>query len=133
MKILHEYTVLKNEYVVPVDVDGTLITHLTTAELSLLPSEDVISVYDKVEQRFIKVGINRPMVRLVKEEFSRGAHVIIWSRGGFEWAEAVIKAIELQNHVHQIMSKPLSYFDDLPVEDWLKHRVFLPPNTTYKR
>ncbi len=110
----------------PFDVDGTLV----------LPAADRgehVNVYDPIEHKLIRMRVHEPMVRLLKEEHHRGNFVIVWSRGGYEWAAEVVKALKLEDYVHLISDKPFVIFDDLPVEDWLKYRVFLPPDTVYKR
>lgn len=122
-------TIIKNENVSPFDVDETLILHLPIEQIAL---KDRVSVYDPVDKGFIILGINRPMVRLLKEEFQRGSHVIVWSRGGHEWAANVVKALDLSKQVHLVMTKPLVYFDDKAVADWLPYRVYLKPDTVYK-
>lgn len=121
---------IRNEKVVFCDVDDTLILHLSEKKLK---KYDTIEVQDPLNKsETITVGVHAPMVRLLKEEYARGAHVIVWSMGGYEWAESVIKALGLYDHVHQIMSKPIVYFDDKPIEEWLRYRVYLKPNTVYK-
>lgn len=128
--------VLKGENNVFCDVDGTLIYHVRqTSQLNV--GETILNVQDPLDaSKNIKVGVNRNMVRLLKEEYQRGSRVIVWSRGGWQWAQNVVKALDLGKRLERdiiIMSKPLVYFDDLPVEQWLQHRVFIEPATPYKR
>ena len=80
----------------------------------------------------IKVGVHEPMVRLLKEESHRGSHIVVWSRGGYEWATNVLKALCIEDYVDQVMSKPSAYFDDKDISEWLKYRVYLKPDTIYK-
>lgn len=119
----------KSEQVSPWDIDGTLIIHLSDNQLVMHPKVDV---YDAVTKKFITVGINTPMVRLLREEAHRGACIKVWSRGGWEWAANVIKALGLVTCVDEVMSKPMVYFDDIPIEQWLPYRVFIAPDTVYK-
>lgn len=117
---------IKSEYVVMVDVDDTLVMHCIDDSM---PS---IQVYDTVEDKFMTMHVNMPMVRLMKEEKSRGAYIIVWSAGGYEYASNVIRALHLEKFVDEVMSKPKVYLDDKPVEEWLKYRVWIDPKTVYK-
>lgn len=115
--------VIKNENTVFFDVDNTLI---------LCASEYIchkkIWVYDPITNSKIEVAVHGSMIRLLREEHHRGSHVIVWSRGGYEWASNVIRALDLENYVHLVMTKPMAYFDDIPIETWLTNRVYFEPN-----
>lgn len=123
---------IKIENTRPFDIDDTLI---------LLPKHDdpadtrYVYVTDPVypHGELLKFRVHEPMVRLLKEEATRGSFVIVHSRGGYQWAQNVIDALGLRQYVNLCMSKPLVYFDDTPVELWLKDRVYIDPNTRYKR
>lgn len=120
----------KNEAILPVDIDGTLITHI---HKPIYYTDDCLAVVDPLDStKVIYVEANHAMIRLLKEEHHRGACIKVWSRGGWEWAQNVIKALELEQYVDEIMSKPRSYFDDLPIEKWLTDRVFIRPGVPYK-
>ncbi len=121
--------VIRNENVDPYDIDGTLIMH---DRLINIPDSERVRVVDPVTGGTLTVRINRPMVRLLMESKARGSYVIVWSRGGFQWAENVIKALSLTAYVDQVMSKPMAYFDDTPIEKWLPYRVMIQPNEVYK-
>lgn len=124
---MSEPLVIKNENVRPFDVDGCLIVRKEE-------STETAIVIDPVDiTRYIEVGINLPMVRLLEEEFQRGSYIEVWSRSGWEWAYNVIDALGLLEKVHVIKSKPIVYFDNEPVENWLKDRVFIGPDVPYKR
>lgn len=122
--------IIKNENVDPYDVDGTLIIH---DDPSTIPVKDQVRVYDTITKKFIVVRINRPMVRLLMESKSRGSYVRVWSRGGWRWASDVIKALDLVDYVDSVESKPMAYFDDTPIEQWLPYRVFIGPEVVYKK
>lgn len=119
----------KNEQNAFFDIDGTLIIHINSSTYTKMPKVDV---YDAVTKKYITVGVNTAMVRLLKEEHHRGTCIKVWSRGGWEWASNVIKALDLVPLVDEVMSKPMAYFDDVPIQEWLPYRVFLPPDTVYK-
>ena len=118
--------ILKREHIRPFDVDGCLIVDQPGGAYN-------IDVYDAVTKQYIKVGVNSNMVRLLKEERQRGSYIVVWSRSGWEWAANVVRALNLEQYVDRVMSKPIVYFDDTPVEHWLKDRVFIGPEVRYKR
>ena len=119
---------IRNERIIPCDVDDTLIIH-NPKGMNIARA----SVLDPESGRFLSMGVNEPMVKLVKEEKHRGAYVIVWSRGGYQWALNVVAALELQDYVDLILTKPMVYFDDTPVDKWLETRIYLDPETVYKR
>lgn len=123
--------ILENERLVMVDVDDTIVMH----------REFDKSIYSKVKSTRIKcrhtgeilqLEINKNMVRLLKEEHNRGSTIVVWSRGGYQWAADVITALGLEAYVDTVMSKPLVYFDDKPVTEWLTDRVYIGPDQFYK-
>lgn len=120
--------VVKNERIVPVDIDDTLVMHQNYDNIAFPKS-----IRDPYEDcKYVEVWPNLPMIKIMKEEHKRGSFVIVWSKGGFAWAEAVIKALQLEEYVDMIMSKPFVYLDDKDVGEWLKDRVYLKPTTIYK-
>lgn len=119
--------IIESENTVFFDVDGTLV--LAHGEG---PGRD-ISILDPVTHNYITLTAHEPNIRLLEEEHHRGSFVVVWSRGGYEWATNVIKALNLQDRVHIVMSKPLVYFDDVQIDKWLPYRVYLEPSTIYKK
>lgn len=121
--------VIKGENNCFFDVDDTLtLTYRPSG--SLYP---VVWVKDPLTRhRSIKRYVHEPMVRLLKEEIHRGATVFVWSRGGYEWAAEVLKALKIKSTKLYVLSKPHAYFDDIPIEQWLTNRVYLQPGTNYK-
>lgn len=64
-------------------------------------------------------------IDLLKKHYGRGKTVIVWSAAGYKWAEAVVEALGLKDHVHFIMTKPMSYVDDLEASEILGSRIYL--------
>ena len=123
--------VVKNERTIFVDVDDTLVMHEKHPGNTNL---DLVFIPDNINLRTeIKVWCNNSMIRQVKEEFLRGSHIVVWSKGGYQWAEQVLKALDLCNYVHIVMTKPFAYFDDKPAYEWMSERVFLEPSVKYKQ
>jgi hypothetical protein len=119
--------VIQNERVIPIDVDETLVMH------SYFDGAVALDVLDPHSNVHVTVYPNQNMIRLLKDEFARGAYIIVWSRGGYAWADAILAALNLQNHVNLVLTKPLVYMDDTSVYDWLKDRVYIGPTVIYKQ
>lgn len=125
--------IIARERLVMCDIDDTLVMHRSLPKpYSWKDDGNCILVRDRHTGENFILEINKNMVRLLKEEHNRGATVIVWSRGGYQWAADVITALDLQGFVHTVMSKPLVYFDDKPVTEWLTDRVYIGPDANYK-
>ena len=57
--------------------------------------------------------INKGNLEELKRHGSRGIDVIVWSQGGVQSAQSVVRALKLENYVAGIMTKPFCYYDDL--------------------
>lgn len=55
---------------------------------------------------------NQPAIDHLKKMKARGFAVIVWSAGGSNWAEAVVKALNLEEHVDLVMPKIDYHLDD---------------------
>lgn len=55
----------------------------------------------------------------------RGHTVIVWSAGGWEWAEAVVKALKLEKYVDLVIEKPVWFYDDLTPNEFMGKRYFM--------
>ena len=51
--------------------------------------------------------------------------IIVWSQGGFVWAEMVVKALGLEAYVDACVDKPFRYYDDLPCEQFMGERSYI--------
>lgn len=63
-------------------------------------------------------------VNLMKEFKAVGWQVVVWSAGGADHAERVIKLLKMEEYVDLIVSKPQVYVDDLALENQHIKRVF---------
>lgn len=121
--------VIRNERIIPTDIDETLVMHDNP-----LSYNKYITVEDPHEAgKYINLGVNQAMVKILKDEKARGAYIIAWSRSGNAWAETIIKALDLTNFVDLILTKPLVYLDDKDASEWMRDRVYIGPNTVYKQ
>ena len=50
----------------------------------------------------------------------RGHHVVVWSAGGWEWADRIVRELNLQNFVDEVRCKPDWYHDDKPADEWMR-------------
>ena len=111
--------VLKGESVVYYDCDDTLVIW------------DVSR--DKIDETMqfnyygtIKVLLpHKRHIALLKEQKKNGKMVVVWTAAGWEWAQEVVKVLELEPHVDVILSKPTAYVDDLDAKEFMGHRIFL--------
>lgn len=109
------------------DVDDTLVIWDRNAHLS-----DLIKCIDPYSQEELYLNPHKHHIRLLKEKHTRGDLIVVWSAGGALWAEAVVKALGLENYVDLVLDKPKSYVDDLDVNDWLKERIYINANSKWK-
>lgn len=69
--------------------------------------------------------INQPQVDRLKMHRIWGNGVIVWSKSGFDWAEAVVNALELNDYVDAILAKPTYYYDDKKCCQFLTEHRYL--------
>jgi len=111
------------------DVDDTLV--MWDLENAFGLEVEVKCPYSESDQHFYLVR-NEPMIEMLKTKHARGCYIIVWSQGGEAWADAVVKALGIEQYVHQTMSKPSSYGDDLPASEWMHGRVYLKPDHKWR-
>lgn len=84
---------------------------------------------------FVKIELNgfkevhwilKENVEALKLHKSRGHTVVVWSAGGYQWAEAVVKALKLEDMVDLVCGKPMWLYDDLQPEDFLPRAKLAP-------
>lgn len=63
-------------------------------------------------------------VKALKAHRNRGHVVIVWSAGGYKWAEAVVKALNLEKYVNLVCCKPSWIYDDLDSSAWMPKPKF---------
>lgn len=107
--------VVKNELVVGVDIDGTLIRPCETGSIKMPYGSKICSFEPIVEH-----------VDLVKSWKNRGYFVIVWSHGGWEHAQHAVRALKLERFVDLIITKPSKHLDDKEdVGSIVGQRVFI--------
>lgn len=103
--------VIDSDKIVCFDVDDTLITQ----DFHEQKPEAVI----ECNGHKTEVLIINNNVEAIKRHKRQGQIVIVWSAAGFRWASSVVKALKLEKYVDIAMSKPMWYYDDLPVQKWM--------------
>ena len=74
----------------------------------------------------IKCVPHHKHIKLLKEFKSRGHSVVVWSDGGYDWAQLLVKELNLIKYVDLIMCKPKWYLDDLTCKDFLGKHFYFP-------
>lgn len=90
------------------DVDDTLVMW----EIPDGFEEDLVTV--KCREYAELLAPNKYNIKHLKKLASRGHAIIVWSAGGADWAESVVKALDLEDFVHVVTSKPHYMIDDMP-------------------
>lgn len=115
--------IAQSENVITFDVDDTLIMW---DENHTQPFEGAVKVECPWDN---SVTYHRPHsrhIRFLKKQFEKGMTVVVWSAAGTKWAEAVVRALRIQDHVHFVMAKPIKWVDDLhQAADVLGVRIYL--------
>lgn len=93
------------------DVDNTLVFSLR--EYPHQVSNEIVKINGR------KFWVHLPHVETIKDFKARGHTVVVWSAGGSEWAEAVIEALELEQYVDLVISKPDWFVDDKPASSFM--------------
>jgi len=101
------------------DVDNTLLEWKSCSK----DDQHAIKMSNDNNFTFYKKPINANIDALI-EHANAGHIVIVWSKGGVEWATDVVRALKLENHVDIVLSKPDWYYDDMDAICWLPERQF---------
>lgn len=64
-------------------------------------------------------------VEQLKKHKARGHFVCVWSAGGWEWAQAAVKALGLEQYVDLVISKPRWTYDDLQAEQFMPKSQYM--------
>jgi hypothetical protein len=108
---------VENTSIITFDVDDTLVMHEP-------PSQYSPTIKIEYFGNDVYVTPNEWIINQLKYHANRGHFVIVWSQQGFEWVDAVIKSLNLEDYVNLKMSKPRCYYDDLPSQEWMGQRIW---------
>lgn len=100
------------------DVDDTLVMwHGNVVKPK--SSEGTVTLKDPRDGSTLFLKVHDEHVEMLKGHKMRGHSVVVWSAGGADWAEYVIKELKLESYVDVIMSKPNWWYDDLLAKEIL--------------
>lgn len=114
---------IKNELIVFSDCDDTLVIW---RDDSMSPGDGKVEIVDPYDGSRVFLYPHIKHIKLLADYKARGYTIFVWSAAGQPWSEAVVKALEIENIVDFVMSKPVKYMDDLHAKDILGQRVYIP-------
>lgn len=103
-------TTIMSQKAVYFDIDQTLLMF----NAPLFASDRILELPNGV-----KVSINRRHIDAMKQHKARGHTIIVWSAGGWEWADRVVALLDLGDVVDVVMSKPDWFYDDKPASEFM--------------
>lgn len=111
-----------------VDVDETLIINKShKEEFGITDKEWAANSFPMgISKTKVEVMPHFKHIEFIKELKSKNITIYVWSAGGKDWAEAVIKALGLEDFVDFAMTKPELYIDDLEADKWMRRIWFKP-------
>lgn len=112
--------VIESEQIVYYDVDDTLVLWFSGCD----PSEK-IDIKNPYYGYNMSLKPHKRHIDLLKDHKARGSTIIVWSASGYQWAEAVVKALNLESYVDFVQSKPVKFVDDLSASEILGIRIYL--------
>jgi len=104
------------------DVDDTLIcwcppnTEAEFIDMSGVPGHDA-DCYSRLRR-------NEKHIDALKEHHKQGDIVVVWSAGGSDWVEIIVRVLKLESYVSLIINKPFRSYDDLDPSYWA-NRVYI--------
>lgn len=60
----------------------------------------------------------------LKTQKAKGKTIVVWSQGGSDWAETIVKTLQLEPWVDLCIGKPTEYIDDLNCNNWMNRKYF---------
>ena len=112
------------EPIVYFDCDDTLVSWKHCGQWK----ENMIEFMDPNDKSSIWLEAIPDHINAIKAHKIRGHTVIVWSAGGADWAEEVVKRIGMSQYVDAVMSKPTWFYDDIPSSEFMPeiNRRFYP-------
>lgn len=113
--------VIRNNNSIFVDCDDTLVMWDNIHKL-----EDMSNVKEFIcgEMKYQLVPHEEHIEYLKSHKQKNQGTVIVWSAGGWEWAEEVVRVLGLEAYVDAVMEKPTRYLDDLHCKEFMGERIY---------
>lgn len=115
---------IENDLIVVCDVDDTLVMWNNVKWWE--PGPGLVEFCDPTDNGIVWLKPHTAHINLLKKYKAQGYTIIVWSAGGWRWAESVVKTLGLDHIVDVRQSKPLKFMDDLPANHVLGNRVYIP-------
>ena len=106
-----QYQKITDKPILYCDVDDTLVMWPAGGQPIPGRESEYISIADIPSPVLVKP--HKEHINLLKQFAARGHTIVVWSQGGSDWAENVVKALGLKECVDLIMPKPYWFVDDL--------------------
>lgn len=126
--------VLENENCIFFDVDDTLVCwgsqYVKEDDNGNLNTVNIASpfytpsMYATVAPVYQLVPHTKHIQYLKDSKQKNKNTIVVWSAGGWQWAEAVVKALGIEEYVDCVMSKPHAYVDDLNCKEFMGTRIY---------
>lgn len=123
--------VYETDQVVCCDVDDTLVLwpenhpERFPGKSFAQPFEGSVAFFDPYDGSTNNLVPHISHTNLIKKYKGRGFTIIVWSAGGYKWAESVVKTLGLESFVDLVLTKPSRYVDDLLCQEWMGNRVYI--------
>lgn len=121
--------VIDTESTIFVDVDDTLV--MWNADIIAANYTSTVRITSPHDGSVSNLLPHRGHIKILKDRKARGSFIVVWSAGGFAWANAVVKALNLEAYVDLIMTKPHAYIDDKQASEIMGERIYLTYGTGY--
>lgn len=119
--------IINNESTVFFDIDNTLVMW----KMSKTGVSASVKVTCPYHGDIYELKKHLGHIKILKDRKARGSFIVVWSAAGFAWAEAVIKALNLELYVDLIMTKPHAYVDDKQAAEFMGERIYLEIDDSY--
>lgn len=103
--------VVKGPHTVFIDVDNTLLFWPEDFDENDNRIKDKPTVLIEGREFVPNTKLIRTILKYrntIKQSF------VVWSSSGWEWAEKVVRALELEDYIDVVTAKPFLWFDDGP-------------------
>lgn len=121
--------VISQESTVFVDCDDTLVMWGVKAR----KGEKLVAVTNPHDGSQSYLAAHLGHIKVLKDRKARGSYVVVWSAGGYAWANSVVKALGLEPYVDLVMTKPHMYIDDKKAEEFMGEHLYIPYESGYGR
>ena len=122
--------VIKSHRTIFYDVDDTLVIWNWKAVDP--EGSGLIAIRDTQSNHTEHLLPHQRHIELLKQFKARGHTIVVWSQGGWQWAETVVRALGLEKLVDIVISKPDWYVDDLPASAFMGGNIYKHPTDPSK-